>query len=100
MRIAALQYITMLILHLCSFFHVRFFFMCACIFLSVSYLFSCAFFSGSEDQEMLLTESIKHAKEAVMLDITDGNSWCKSYYPSILQKIYFHMKLIHQPEVQ
>ncbi|TVU33772.1 hypothetical protein EJB05_15579 [Eragrostis curvula] len=30
---------------------------------------------GSEDQALLVEESIKHAKEAVMLDITDGNSW-------------------------
>ncbi|KAK3126840.1 hypothetical protein QOZ80_7AG0563620 [Eleusine coracana subsp. coracana] len=30
---------------------------------------------GSEDQLLLVEESIKHAKEAVMLDITDGNSW-------------------------
>ena len=34
-------------------------------------------FSGSEDQALLVEESIKHAKEAVMLDIKDGNSWCK-----------------------
>ncbi|CAN6212997.1 unnamed protein product, partial [Urochloa humidicola] len=30
---------------------------------------------GSEDQTVLVEESIKHAKEAVMLDIKDGNSW-------------------------
>ncbi|KAF8731302.1 hypothetical protein HU200_016356 [Digitaria exilis] len=30
---------------------------------------------GSEDQELLVEESINHAKEAVMLDIKDGNSW-------------------------
>ncbi|CAN6222329.1 unnamed protein product [Urochloa humidicola] len=30
---------------------------------------------GSEDQTILVEESIKHAKEAVMLDIKDGNSW-------------------------
>ncbi|PAN09357.1 hypothetical protein PAHAL_2G016600 [Panicum hallii] len=30
---------------------------------------------GSEDQVLLVEESIKHAKEAVMLDIKDGNSW-------------------------
>jgi hypothetical protein len=77
------------------------FFFHVCLYFSQCLIsFHVHFFSGSEDQEMLLTESIKHAKEAVMLDITDGNSWCKSYYPSILQKIYFHMKLIHQPEVQ
>lgn len=35
-------------------------------------------FSGSGDQALLVEESIKHAKEAVMLDIKDGNSWCKS----------------------
>uniref|UniRef100_A0A0D9Y9B3 Tetratricopeptide repeat protein 5 OB fold domain-containing protein n=1 Tax=Oryza glumipatula TaxID=40148 RepID=A0A0D9Y9B3_9ORYZ len=30
---------------------------------------------GSEGQAQLVEESIKHAKEAVMLDIRDGNSW-------------------------
>ncbi|KAL6621181.1 hypothetical protein ACP70R_033613 [Stipagrostis hirtigluma subsp. patula] len=30
---------------------------------------------GCEDQALLVEESIKHAKEAVMLDIKDGNSW-------------------------
>ncbi|XP_008787617.1 tetratricopeptide repeat protein 5-like isoform X2 [Phoenix dactylifera] len=30
---------------------------------------------GTEDQAQLVEESIKHAKEAVMLDIKDGNSW-------------------------
>ncbi|CAN6181101.1 unnamed protein product [Urochloa humidicola] len=30
---------------------------------------------GSEDQTILVEESIKHAKEAVTLDIKDGNSW-------------------------
>nr|CAB3451831.1 unnamed protein product [Digitaria exilis] len=30
---------------------------------------------GSEDQELLVEESINHAKEAVVLDIKDGNSW-------------------------
>ncbi|XP_078153200.1 uncharacterized protein LOC144548414 [Carex rostrata] len=30
---------------------------------------------GKEDQVTLVDESIKHAKEAVMLDIKDGNSW-------------------------
>ncbi|XP_062211785.1 uncharacterized protein LOC133912860 [Phragmites australis] len=30
---------------------------------------------GSEDQALLVEGSIKHAKEAVMLDIKDGNSW-------------------------
>ncbi|OEL25109.1 Tetratricopeptide repeat protein 5 [Dichanthelium oligosanthes] len=29
----------------------------------------------SEDQALLMEDSIKHAKEAVMLDIKDGNSW-------------------------
>ncbi|KAF3339439.1 hypothetical protein FCM35_KLT16910 [Carex littledalei] len=32
---------------------------------------------GKKDQATLVDESIKHAKEAVMLDIKDGNSWCK-----------------------
>ncbi|KAJ1283726.1 hypothetical protein BS78_03G148500 [Paspalum vaginatum] len=30
---------------------------------------------GSEDQVLLVEESIKHAKEAVIIDIKDGNSW-------------------------
>lgn len=30
-----------------------------------------------ENQAPLLDESIQHAKAAVMLDIKDGNSWCK-----------------------
>ncbi|KAJ4806533.1 Tetratricopeptide repeat protein 5 [Rhynchospora pubera] len=30
---------------------------------------------GQEDQATLVDESIKHAKEAAMLDIKDGNSW-------------------------
>ncbi|VAH60613.1 tetratricopeptide repeat protein 5-like isoform X1 [Triticum dicoccoides] len=30
---------------------------------------------SSEDQVLLVEESINHAKEAVMLDIKDGNSW-------------------------
>ncbi|XP_044348717.1 tetratricopeptide repeat protein 5 isoform X1 [Triticum aestivum] len=30
---------------------------------------------SSEDQALLVEESINHAKEAVMLDIKDGNSW-------------------------
>jgi len=30
---------------------------------------------GSVDQALLVEESIKHAKEAIMLDIRDGNSW-------------------------
>lgn len=37
-------------------------------------------FSGSEGQAQLVEESIKHAKEAVMLDIRDGNSWCKNLF--------------------
>jgi hypothetical protein len=34
-------------------------------------------FPGSEDQKLLVEESINHAKEAVVLDIKDGNCWCK-----------------------
>lgn len=30
-----------------------------------------------DNQAHLVDESIQHAKEAVMLDIKDGNSWCK-----------------------
>uniref|UniRef100_A0A453ET08 Uncharacterized protein n=1 Tax=Aegilops tauschii subsp. strangulata TaxID=200361 RepID=A0A453ET08_AEGTS len=36
------------------------------------FLFASA---ASEDQALLVEESINHAKEAVMLDIKDGNSW-------------------------
>jgi len=34
-------------------------------------------FVGSENQAEIVDESIKHAKEAIALDVTDGNSWCK-----------------------
>ncbi|GJN07706.1 hypothetical protein PR202_ga25560 [Eleusine coracana subsp. coracana] len=44
-------------------------------FIRVLSLINSGCFSGSEDQLLLVEESIKHAKEAVMLDITDGNSW-------------------------
>jgi hypothetical protein len=43
-------------------------------------------FSGSEDQKLLVEESINHAKEAVMLDIKDGNCWCKSPFVKIHKK--------------
>ena len=46
-------------------------------------------FSGSEDQALLVEESIKHAKEAVMLDIKDGNSWCKSSLPCVVVRSFF-----------
>ncbi|XP_072974381.1 uncharacterized protein [Typha angustifolia] len=34
---------------------------------------------GTENQAFLVEESIKHAKEAVMLDIKDGNSWSQVF---------------------
>lgn len=43
-------------------------------------------FSGSEDQELLVEESINHAKEAVVLDIKDGNSWCK-FFPCVVAEV-------------
>lgn len=39
---------------------------------------------GSENQAEIVEESIQHAKEAVTLDVKDGNSWCK-----ILHQNYF-----------
>lgn len=32
---------------------------------------------GSEDQVKIVDDSIKRAKEAIALDVKDGNSWCK-----------------------
>lgn len=32
---------------------------------------------GSEDQVKIVDDSIKHAKEAISLDVKDGNSWCE-----------------------
>nr|KAJ0208583.1 hypothetical protein LSAT_V11C400195290 [Lactuca sativa] len=32
---------------------------------------------GADNQEEIVVESIKHAKEAIALDVKDGNSWCK-----------------------
>jgi hypothetical protein len=45
-------------------------------------------FSGSEDQKLLVEESINHAKEAVMLDIKDGNCWCKSPFVLFLLPMF------------
>uniref|UniRef100_J3L8M5 Tetratricopeptide repeat protein 5 OB fold domain-containing protein n=2 Tax=Oryza brachyantha TaxID=4533 RepID=J3L8M5_ORYBR len=54
---------------------------------------------GSEDQAQLVEESIKHAKEAVMLDIKDGNSWYNlgnAYLTSFfVGGSWDHMKLHH-----
>ncbi|KAF6137349.1 hypothetical protein GIB67_036386 [Kingdonia uniflora] len=37
---------------------------------------------GSDNAAQIVEESINHAKEAISLDIKDGNSWCKpSTYP-------------------
>lgn len=33
---------------------------------------------GTENQAELIEESIQHAKEAITLDVKDGNSWCKT----------------------
>lgn len=41
-------------------------------------------FVGSENQAEIVEESIQHAKEAITLDVKDGNSWCK-----ILHQNYF-----------
>jgi len=32
---------------------------------------------GVENPAELVEESIQHAKEAITLDVKDGNSWCK-----------------------
>ncbi|KAJ8447639.1 hypothetical protein Cgig2_031693 [Carnegiea gigantea] len=45
--------------------------MCSSLFSSVA---SHILF-GSENQAEIVEESIKHAKEAIALDVTDGNSW-------------------------
>ncbi|KAL5220889.1 hypothetical protein ABZP36_025602 [Zizania latifolia] len=54
---------------------------------------------GTEDQALLVEESIKHAKEAVMLDIGDGNSWYNlgnAYLTSFfVSGSWDHMKLHH-----
>lgn len=54
---------------------------------------------GSEGQAQLVEESIKHAKEAVMLDIRDGNSWYNlgnAYLTSFfVSGSWDHMKLHH-----
>lgn len=49
----------------------------------------CIFCVGMEDQAQLVEESIKHAKEAVTLDIKDGNSWCKILVLLKPKKIYY-----------
>lgn len=40
--------------------------------------------SAAENQAELLDESIKHAKDAISMDVKDGYSWCK-----ILNKLLF-----------
>lgn len=35
--------------------------------------------AGTENKAASIEESITHAREAVQLDIRDGNSWCKSF---------------------
>ena len=39
-----------------------------------------AVFIASDNQEEIVAESIKHAKEAIALDVKDGNSWCKMLF--------------------
>ncbi|KAI8017745.1 Tetratricopeptide repeat protein 5 [Camellia lanceoleosa] len=34
----------------------------------------------ADNQAEIVEESIKHAKEAIMLDVKDGDSWCKALY--------------------
>ena len=34
-------------------------------------------FPGAEKQAEIVEESIKHAREAIALDVRDGNSWCE-----------------------
>lgn len=46
-----------------------------------------------DNQEEIVAESIKHAKEAIALDVKDGNSWCKIYCliirnPQMSHKLY------------
>lgn len=42
---------------------------------------------GSENQAEIIEESIQHAKEAITLDVKDGNSWCNTRY--LTNKSYF-----------
>lgn len=42
--------------------------------------------SGAENQVELVDESIQHAKDAIALDVKDGNSWCK-----ILNKLLYYI---------
>ncbi len=37
-------------------------------------------FVGTENEAELVEESIQHAKEAITLDVKDGNSWCKTFF--------------------
>lgn len=32
---------------------------------------------GADNQAEMVEESIQHAREAIILDVKDGNSWCK-----------------------
>jgi len=36
-----------------------------------------ACFVGTENEAKLVEESIQHGREAITLDVKDGNSWCK-----------------------
>jgi len=41
---------------------------------------------GTENKPQLVEDSICHAKEAVMLDVKDGNSWCKFFLIPLLEE--------------
>lgn len=41
-------------------------------------LYLCFVFPGANNQAEIVEESIKHAKEAIALDVKDGNSWCEA----------------------
>lgn len=36
------------------------------------------YFADAENPEEVVDESIKHAREAITLDVKDGYSWCKT----------------------
>lgn len=43
----------------------------------ILFIWFSVFLPGTENQAEIVEESVKHAKEAVTLDVKDGNSWCK-----------------------
>lgn len=44
-------------------------------------------FLGVENQAEIVEESIQHAKEAITLDVKDGNSWCKIFKSNHIVKL-------------